>query len=175
MSILARRMWRAARLESQLYEEVEADRSATPQSAVVVLISALGAGIGSIENGGVEGILWCTLAAFAGWYAWAVVAAFIGTRWFPEPQTSSDTGELLRTLGYSTAPGVLRLFALIDPIAGWVFLFCTGWMLVAMVVAVRQALDYGSTLRAVFVCVIGFPIYAVSILVSLLWVGPWPI
>ena len=175
MSILARRMWRAARLESELYEEVEADRSATAQSAGVVLLSALGAGIGSIANGGVEGIVGCTIAAFAGWYAWAVAAAFIGTRWLPEPETSSDTGELLRTLGYSTAPGVLRIFALIDPIAGWVFLFCTGWMLVAMVIAVRQALDYRSTLRAVSVCAIGFPIYAISILFSLLWVGPWPI
>ena len=175
MRLLARRMWRAARLESELYEEVEADRNATGESATVVLLSALAAGIGSVANGGVEGILWCTVAAFAGWYVWAVVAAYIGTRWLPEPETSSDTGELLRTLGYSTAPGVLRLFAVIEPIAGWVFLICSGWMLIAMVVAVRQALDYRSTLRAVGVCAIGFPIYAISILVSLLWVGPWPV
>jgi len=173
--ILARRMWRAARLESELYEEVEHDRGATRESAVVVLLSALAAGIGSVANGGVEGIIWCTVAAFAGWYVWAVVAAFIGTRWLPEAETSSDTGELLRTLGYSTAPGVLRLFAVIEPLAGWVFLICSVWMLIAMVVAVRQALDYRSTLRAVGVCAIGFPIYAISILVSLLWVGPWPI
>ena len=175
MRLLARRMWRAARLESELYEEVEADRNATGESATVVLLSALAAGIGSVANGGVDGIIWCTVAAFAGWYVWAVVAAFIGTRWLPESETSSDTGELLRTLGYSTAPGVLRLFAVIEPIAGWVFLICSVWMLIAMVVAVRQALDYRSTLRAVGVCAIGFPIYAISILVSLLWVGPWPV
>jgi len=168
-------MLRACRLETALYEEVEADRDATPESALVVLLSALAAGIGSIPNGGVEGIVWCAVAAFASWYLWAAVAAFIGTRWLPERQTSSDSGELLRTLGYSTAPGVLRLFALIEPIAGWVFLICSLWMLVAMVIAVRQALDYRSTWRAVAVCAIGFPIYAISILISLLWVGPWPI
>lgn len=175
MSIVARRMWRAVRLESDLYEEVEADRSATGQSAVVVLLSALGAGAGSVANGGLEGIVLCTAAALASWYVWAVMAAFIGTRWLPEPETSSDTGELLRTLGYSTAPGVFRVFAIIEPIAGWVFLICSVWMLAAMVVAVRQALDYRSTLRAIAVCTIGFPIYAISILVSLLWAGPWPI
>jgi len=168
-------MWRAVRLESDLYEEVEADRSATGQSAVVVLLSALGAGAGSVANGGLEGIVLCTAAALASWYVWAVMAAFIGTRWLPEPETSSDTGELLRTLGYSTAPGVFRVFAIIEPIAGWVFLICSVWMLAAMVVAVRQALDYRSTLRAIAVCTIGFPIYAISILVSLLWAGPWPI
>ena len=175
MSIVARRMWRAVRLESDLYEEVEADRSATGQSAVVVLLSALGAGAGSVANGGLEGIVLCTAAALASWYVWAVMAAFIGTRWLPEPETSSDTGELLRTLGYSTAPGVFRVLAIIEPIAGWVFLICSVWMLAAMVVAVRQALDYRSTLRAIAVCTIGFPIYAISILVSLLWAGPWPI
>ena len=62
-----------------------------------------------------------------------------------------------------------------DPIDGYVFAATLLWMLVAMVVAVRQALDYTSTLRAVAVCAIGFPVYGVGLLVTILLLGPWPI
>jgi hypothetical protein len=170
-----RRLLRAALLDAELYEEVEADRRATGQAAAVVVLAAAAAGIGAFENHGASGILWYTGAALAGWYAWALVAWQIGTRLLPEPATRADHGELLRTIGFSCAPGILRIFALVTPIAGPVFLICTLWMLVAMVVAVRQALDYQGTLRAVAVCAIGFPVYAVVLAVSLLLLGPWPI
>jgi len=52
------------------------------------------------------------------------------------------------------------------------------WMLVAMIVAVRQALDYeggGATGRAILVCAIGFPVYLLIVAVTLLMLGPWPI
>ena len=50
----------------------------------------------------------------------------------------------------------LRIFGLIPGVEGGVF-FITGiWRLAAMVVAVRQALDYSTTWRAVVVCLIGF-------------------
>ncbi len=179
MQGFATRAWRAALLHAETYEEVEADRSSTGQAFAVVLLSALAAGVGSIENSGVDGILWSTLAALLGWWIWAWVAYRIGTRLLPTPDTSADHGELLRTIGFSSAPGILRIFAVIPAIAGWVYLLATLWMLVAMVVGVRHALDYPEstrgTLRAIAVCAIGFPIYALFLLVSLLTLGPWPV
>jgi hypothetical protein len=168
-------MLRAGLLDRELYEEVEADRGATPQALAVVVLSALGAGVGSIENGGVPGIFWSAVAALAGWWIWAWVTWAIGTRLLPTPQTAADRGELLRTIGFSSAPGVLRVLALISPLAGPVFLICGVWMLVCMVVAVRQALDYESSVRAIAVCAIGFPVYALILVVSLLLLGPWPV
>ena len=175
MSDLFRRMLRASLLDSEVYEEVEADRGATGQATFVVVLSAAAAAIGSIENHGAGGIAWFTAAALAGWYVWAFAAYWIGTRILPGPETASDHAELLRTIGFSSAPGTLRIFALIEPIAGAVFLVSTLWMLIAMVVAVRQALDYASTGRAVAVCALGFPIYAITLAVTLLLTGPWPI
>lgn len=175
MTPFHRRMLGAALLDTEVYEEVEVDRGATPQAFAVVVLSALGAGIGSIENGGIAGILWSTLAALVGWYVWAWLTYLIGTRLLPTQQTVADPGELLRTLGFSSAPGVLRILAVIPPIAGPVFLICTLWLLVTMVVAVRQALDYESTGRALAVCAIGFPVYTVIVLVTLLLSGPWPV
>jgi hypothetical protein len=165
----------AARLDARVYEEVEADRGANAQAALMVALSAAAAGLGSFANHGLGGVAWYTLAALASWYVWAGLAFWIGTRWFPTPQTQADHGELLRTIGFSSAPGVLRLFALFEPLASAVFVLCTVWMLVAMVVAVRQALDYCTTRRAIAVCAIGFPLYAIALALSLLLLGPWPI
>ncbi len=175
MTSFPRRMLRASMLDAEVYEEVEADRGATLQAACVVVLASAAAGVGALENHGVAGVAWYTAAALAGWYVWALVACEIGTRLLPGPETVSDHGELLRTIGFSSTPGILRIFALVTPIAGFVFVVSTLWMLVAMVVAVRQALDYDSTLRAIAVCAIGFPVYALILGITLLLMGPWPI
>jgi len=159
---VVRRMWRAAWLEAELYEEVEHDRSATPQAFAVVLCASVAAGIGSFHNGGWAGVGWSAVAWLVGWYAWARTTWWIGTR-------------LLPTLGFSSSPGVLLAFGLYEPVAGAVFLLCALWMLACMVVAVRQALDYRGSLRAIAVCAIGFPVYALILGVTLLWLGPWPV
>ncbi len=175
MTSFPQRMLGAALLDPEIYEEVEADRGANAQAAGVVVLSALATGIGSIENSGPEGVLAHTVVAVIGWYVWAYVTYFIGTRLLPTGETEADHGELLRTIGFSSAPGILRLLMLIPALALPVFLLSALWMLVAMVVAVRQALDYQSTGRAIGVCAIGFPIYALALVASLLVMGPWPI
>jgi hypothetical protein len=169
------RMWRAALLDPHTYEEVEADQGATTQAAVVVVLSAVAAGVGGLANHGAIGIVWHAAAQVAGWWIWAYITYFVGTRFLPGPHTRSDHGELLRTIGFASAPGVLRVLGLIGPLAGVVFLVCGVWMLVAMVVAVRHALDYAGTARAIAVCALGFPIYAFIQLTSLLLLGPWPV
>ena len=150
------RIIRAAKLDVNLYEEVEADKSALGQAMAVVVLSSIAAGVGSIARGGLGGIMVGTIVALIGWYIWAYLTYFIGTRLLPEPQTEADHGELLRTIGFSSSPGLIRVLGIIPGLAGIVFLVASIWMLVAMIIAVRQALDYKSTLRAVGVCVIGW-------------------
>jgi hypothetical protein len=169
------RVVRAALLRPDAYEDVEADKHATWQAALVVVLSALALGVGNVGNTGASGILWSTLHGVVLWYVWALVTYFIGTRWLPTGATVADPGQLLRTIGFSSAPGILRILMLIPVLAGPVFTLCTVWMLVSMVVAVRQALDYCGTRRAIAVCAIGFPVYAVGLLVSVLLLGPWPV
>lgn len=171
----ARRILGAVLLDAHTYEEVEADRRATPQACGVVLLSAAGAGIGAFATLGWEGLLWNVLHALALWVAWALVTWAIGTRLLPGPHTRSDPGELLRTIGFSSAPGMLRALGVVPALAGPVYAIATAWMLVAMVIAVRQALDYRGTGRAIAVCAVGFPVYALGLGVSVLLLGPWPI
>lgn len=161
MNIFTDRMIRAAKLDVNLYEEVEADKSTMRQAMGVVVLSSLAAGVGSIGTLGLGGILLGTLAALGGWYIWAWLTYFIGTRFLAEPQTEADLGQLLRTTGFSSSPGLIRVLGIIPGLGTVVFAVASIWMLVAMVIAVRQALDYTSTFRAVGVCVIGWIIQTV--------------
>ena len=156
MASFTDRMIRAAKLDVNLYEEVEADKGAMGQAMGVVVLSSVAAGIGTIGTIGIKGLVLGTIAALLGWFIWAFLTYFIGTRLLPEPQTKADYGELLRTIGFSSSPGVLRVLGII-PLLGGILNLITGiWMLVAMVIAVRQALDYKSTWRAAGVCLIGW-------------------
>lgn len=163
------RMVRAARLDPSLYEEVEADLTATPQAAVVVVLSSIAAGIGSMLGPGVTGLLVATVTALIGWLVWAVIIYVLGSKVLPEPSTQTNLGEILRVLGFASAPGLIRVVGVIDPLSGIAMLAAAVWMIAAMVVGVRQALDYTSTRRAVAVCVLGF---LVQLAVSLVLLAP---
>lgn len=156
MTSFNERILRAAKLEVALYEEVEADKGALGQAMGVVVLSSLSAGIGAVEIGGLRGILIGTILALIGWYIWAYLVYLIGTKLLPEPQTRADHGQLLRTIGFASSPGLVRVLGVVPALRGLVFPVAAIWMLVATVIAVRQALDYQSTLRAVGVCVIGW-------------------
>jgi len=167
------RMIRAAKLDPQLYEEVEADKTAMGQAMGVVVLSSVAAGIGSVSIGGGNNVIGGTIFALIAWYIWAYLTYLIGTKLLAEPQTKADHGELLRTIGFSSAPGMIRILGIFPPLFKLVFFVSGVWMLVAMVIAVRQALDYKSTGRAVGVCVIGWIIQALilAVLLSMAGVG----
>lgn len=169
MSVFFNRMVRAAKLDVKLYEEVEADKTALHQSIGVVVLSSVASGIGFGGRGLVVGVL----AALVSWFIWAYVTYFIGTKLLAEPQTKSDLGELLRTIGFSSSPGILRLLGIIPVLRTLIFVGTGIWMLVAMVIAVRQALDYESTGRAVMVCALGWliQIAVLALLLTLAGVG----
>ncbi len=171
MASIQERMIRAAKLDVQLYEEVEADRGAMGQAMGVVVLSGVAAGIGNFANGGLSGTVTVTIGALVGWYIWAFLTYFIGTRFLPEPQTRADQGELLRTIGFASAPGLIRVLGIIPGFTGLIFSVAGIWMLVAMVIAVRQALDYKSTWRAIDVCVVGWLIQALILAVAVSMFG----
>lgn len=150
MIVYVYRLMRAVVLDRGVFEDVEHDTRAMPQAVLTVLLSSLAAGIGA---GGLAGPSWQTLAGVTGvalvtWVAWAELVRQVGTRWWPGSAASVDSGQLLRTLGFAAAPGLLQVFAILQPVAIPVFVASWIWMLAAMVVAVRQAFDFTETWRA---------------------------
>jgi hypothetical protein len=157
--VFIKRVIRALTLDPELYEEVEADKGSMGQAMLVVVMVSVAAGIGSIGILGIEGVIVGTILDLIGWFIWALLAYVIGTKLLPEPQTKSDLGELLRVIGFARSPGIFLILLLI-PVAGkFIAIVLTIWMFVAMVIAVRQALDYKSTWRAAGVCILGAVIY----------------
>lgn len=164
------RILRAAKLDVKLYEEVEADTGATRQAMAVVVLGSVAAGLGA-GRGSLTGILIGAVAALLGWFVWAYLTYWIGTRLLPEPQTRATHGELLRTIGFANSPGILRVLGVIPGLREIVFLAVGIWVLVTTVVAVRQALDYRGTLRAVGVCAIGWVVQMLLVAITLFFLG----
>lgn len=164
----------AAALDAAIYEEVEADERATIQAAATVLLSSAAAGIGAIGFGGraLANVAFVSAVALLAWAAWALITFEIGVRIMPQPQTRSNVGELLRTIGFATAPGCLRVLGVLPGVTIPVFAVTAVWMLAAMVVAVRQALDYESTARAAAVCGLGWVLATAIAIVLGLAFGP---
>jgi hypothetical protein len=148
-------------LDARTFEEIEADTTANTQALLVVVAGSVAAGLGAGVRLGFVGLLRETLGGLIGWVMWAAVTWFIGAKLLPEPQTRTNMGELLRVIGYAYAPNLFAFFAflpLLEAVVGTVVAF---WLLAATIVAVRQALDYVSTLRAAAVVLIGWLIFVV--------------
>ncbi len=166
----------AATLDPGVYEDVEADPKATIQAVAVIVLGSLAAGFGASGwNASAQSTLTHSAVAAAlgllAWAGWALLTFEIGGRLLPERQTSVDVGELLRTIGFSTAPALFLVLGAFGATT-LVFAVTSVWMLATMVVAVRQALDYTSTARAFAVCALGWLLTLVFVVGLGLLFGP---
>ena len=166
-SIFFNRVFRAIKIDIDLYEEVEADKTATVQAGIVVVLSSLAAGVGAIHLGA-SNLLLAPLLSLVSWYVWAYIIYIVGVKMFPDPQTKSNHGELLRTIGFSTAPGIIRVFGFTPTLMTVTYIGSAFWMLACMVVAVKSALDYKSMWKAFGVVVLAWIIQAFALLLILI-------
>jgi hypothetical protein len=165
---LLQRLIGAMALDPAIYEEVERDPNASLQAFAIVIAASLSAGIGARGFGpqSAAALAVISIIVLLAWAAWALVTFEIGVRVMPAVETHSSVGELLRTLGFAATPGLLNVFGVLPNITQSVFAVTSIWMLLAMIVAVRHALDYRSTTRAVAVCALGW-LLALAIAVAL--------
>jgi hypothetical protein len=160
MNRFLNRFLRAARLDVTLYQEIIEDQGALNQSLIVVFIYSMAAAYGTFGGGGATTTNIVMITTLLGWYVWAFSTYMVGARFLPEAQTRPDRKALMRALGFSSAPGVLRVLGFIPGLGLVVLLAATGWMIAAGTVGAKQALNYESTTRALGVCIIGFIISA---------------
>ena len=151
------RMVGAATLNAATYEEVEKDKGATIQALIVVVAVAISAGVGGVLDGEGDwgrGLAYGAIRGVVSWAVWALVAWLVGTTILKTQDTEADWGQLARGTGFAQTPGLLNILVFIST-WGWLIVLLTFlWQLAGMVIAVRQSLDYTSTLRAIFVIVI---------------------
>tara|TARA_B100000902_G_scaffold394923_1_gene452301 strand:+ start:425 stop:946 length:522 start_codon:yes stop_codon:yes gene_type:complete len=164
---LLNRIFRAIKIDVELYEEVERDKSATIQAGLVVVLSSMAAGVGALQLGA-SNFLLAPIFSLISWYVWAYIIYFVGVKLFPEKNTKSNHGELLRTIGFSSAPGLIRVFGITPDLMAVTFIGSAFWMLACMVVGVRAALDYKSLWRALGVVIVAWLFQAVLLFTILI-------
>lgn len=161
------RIFRAIKIDVELYEEVERDKSATIQAGLVVVLSSMAAGVGALQLGA-SNFLLAPIFSLISWYVWAYIIYFVGVKLFPEKNTKSNHGELLRTIGFSSAPGLIRVFGVTPDLMTVTFIGSAFWMLACMVVGVRAALDYKSLWRALGVVIVAWLFQAILLFTILI-------
>ena len=154
------RMIGAARLSVDTYEDVEHDKSATIQALAVVVIVSLAAFVGGLlgdeDTDVLNALVFGLVGGIVGWAVWALFTYMIGSTILKTEDTEADWGQLARGTGFAQTPGILYVLTFIPTVGGIIYLVALVWTIAAMVVAVRQSLDYTSTLRAVFVILLAF-------------------
>jgi hypothetical protein len=156
MASFGERVVGAMKLDPHTFEEIERDTTAMGQAVGVIALAAVSGAIGNIYYGGITGIISGVLFALIGYVVWAVVVWLVGTKLMPDPTTKADFPETFRVIGFAASPGLLGVVTII-PILGWLLMLAIWlWQIAAMVIAVKQVLDYANIGKAVIVVIIGF-------------------
>jgi uncharacterized membrane protein len=156
MADLTGRMIGAAKADVKTLTEIEADPNAFNQAVIVILIAGVSALVGNIFRAGIVAGIIGLVGELVGYFLFAFLVFLIGTKLMPEPSTKSDFNETFRTVGFAASPGALNFLAII-PVLGVLISFAIHvWSLVIGVIAVREALDYSNTGRAIIVCLLAF-------------------
>jgi len=155
----------ALKLQPNTFEEVENDASATGQAATVVVAAAVSGGLVALIylstigfTAGITAFVLGLVLKLIGWAVGSWVLLMVGTKMMPGKNTQADLGQLLRVTGFACAPGLFGVLGVV-PILGILIGFALAvWQLIAMVIGVKQALEYDDTVKAVIVCVIAWVI-----------------
>ncbi len=159
MASLGERMVGAMKADVAPSAENERDPTAMAQAVTVTVIAGVAALIGNMFRAGISAGVFALIISLVGYAVWAVMVTLIGTKLMPEPTTKADFAETFRTIGFAASPGVFNVLAIIPFLGPLISFLISIWSMIIMVIAVRTALDYSSTGRAIAVVLIGFVIY----------------
>lgn len=155
MNLFLNRLFRAAKLNTDLYQEVISDAGTMFQAMMAVFVYSASTAYGGFARAGVAGINFAMITTLIGWYIWAFSTYFIGTRLLSEDDIRTDRKAVLRAMGFATAPGLFRLAGLIPDMAGISFIISSIWIIAAAVLAVKLVLNFKSIYRAAGACILG--------------------
>mgnify|MGYP001201446430 FL=1 len=162
-SIFFNRVFRSIKIDPDVYDEVQKDKTATLSAAIVVVMSSLAAGIAAKQLGASNFIL-APILSLLSWFVWAYIVYFVGVKLFPDAKTKTTHAALLRAIGFSSAPGIIRVFSFTPELMTVTFIGSALWMLACMVVAVRQTLNFKSLWKALGVVVMSWFVQAFALI-----------
>ena len=166
IKLFLNRIYRSVKIDPEVFDEVQKDKKATTSAGVVVVLSSLAAGIGASHLGVVNFYL-APVLSLVSWFIWAYIVYFVGVKLFPDLKTKTTHPALLRSIGFSSAPGMIRVLGFNEDLMTVMFVGSAFWMLTCMVVAIKQTLNYKSLWKALGVVIIAWFIQAFLLIVIL--------
>ena len=166
ISLFLNRIFRSVKIDPEVFNEVQMDKNATLSAAIVVILSSSAAGIGATSLG-TNNFLLSPIFSLISWFVWAYIVYFVGVKLFPDSKTKTTQFALLRAIGFSSAPGIIRIFGFREDLMTVTFIGSSFWMLVCMVVAVKVTLNYKSLVKAFGVVIISWFVQAFILLAVL--------
>jgi|TARA_B110000438_G_C15506031_1_gene517781 hypothetical protein len=163
IKLFLNRIYRSVKIEPEVFDEVQRDKNATITAGIVVVLSSLAAGVGASHLGGVNFFLAPGLSLIS-WFVWAYIVYFVGVKLFPDLKTKTSHTALLRSIGFSSAPGIIRVLGFNQELMSVTFIGSAFWMLACMVVAVKQTLNYKSLWKALGVVIIAWFVQAFALI-----------
>ena len=164
ISLFLNRILRSVKIDPEVFNEVQKDRNATLSAAIVVLLSSSAAGIGAASMG-IGNFIIAPIFSLLSWFVWAYIVYFVGVKLFPDSKTKTSQFALLRAIGFSSAPGIIRVFSFNESLMTVLFIGSAFWMLACMIVAVRETLNYKSLWKALGVVIISWFVQAFVLIV----------
>jgi|TARA_B110000285_G_C14807089_1_gene460193 hypothetical protein len=155
ITLFLNRLLRSMKIDPEVFNEVQKDKKATFSAAIVVILSSTAAGIGAASLGAGNFIL-APLFSLISWFVWAYIVYFVGVKLFPDLKTKTTQFALLRAIGFSSAPGIIRIFGFNESLMTVTFIGSAFWMLACMIVAVKETLNYKSLWKALGVVIISW-------------------
>ncbi len=166
IKLFLNRIFRSIKIDPEVFDEVQKDKNATISAGIVVVLSSLAAGIGASHLGMVNFFLAPGLSLVT-WFVWAYIVYFVGVKLFPDLKTKTTHMALLRSIGFSSAPGMIRILGFNQDLMTVTFVGSAFWMLACMVVAVKQTLNYKSLWKALGVVIIAWFVQAFVLIIIL--------
>ena len=163
ISIFFNRVYRSIKIDPDVYDEVQKDKNATLSAGIVVVISSLAAGVAAKQLGA-SSFIFAPILSLVSWFVWAYIVYFVGVKLFPDAKTKTTHAALLRAIGFSSAPGIIRVFGFTPELMTVTFIGSALWMLACMVVAVRQTLNFKSLWKALGVVIMSWFVQAFALI-----------
>ena len=163
IKLFLNRIYRSVKIDPEVFDEVQKDKNATIAAGTVVVLSSLAAGIGA-SHLGVMNFFLAPVLSLVTWFVWAYILYFVGVKLFPDSKTKTTHYALLRSIGFSSAPGLIRIFGFNDGLMAVTFIGSAFWMLACMVIAVKQTLNYKSLWKALGVVIIAWFVQAFALI-----------
>ena len=163
IKLFLNRIYRSVKIDPDVFDEVQKDKSATVSAGIVVVLSSLAAGIGASHLGAINFFL-APVLSLVTWFVWAYIVYFVGVKLFPDLKTKTTKQALLRSIGFSSAPGMIRILGFNESLMIVTFIGSSFWMLACMVVAVKQTLNYKSLWKSLGVVIIAWFVQAFALI-----------